>query len=252
MYIQYFFIFFITVFRITNSFEFSYSKFNSLLHEKEIKNCFHKLFNNNINNDINNNIKIVNNINENMNWFLDLFDIYCKNENINYNKVSYYNFFNDKYIEKEYNIIEDFMINYGRTLNQFEKDKIGVKNIKYKKINLIMHVQDYNNLILKDNEFINTFETIEFPEIDKRLINNYIMNMVDYYNYHNDILLINWKKYDICKLDIRKIENLIFKIHNLMILSDKNNKNNKKFDNMYYENFLNKELKYLDTKYYDK
>ena len=33
MYIQYFFIFFITVFRITNSFEFSYSKLEEALRD---------------------------------------------------------------------------------------------------------------------------------------------------------------------------------------------------------------------------
>ena len=257
-----YFINLINIINLVKCFEFSYSKFNNLLYEKEIKNCFENLFDNKsiINEKINknkneniNNIKIVNNKNENINWFLDLLDIYCKNENINYNKISFYNFFKDEYITKDYNIIDDFMIDYGRTLSHFEKKKINIinsKNINLKKnSNFLLHIQDYDNLIIKDNEFVEKFEKIDFPEINLRLINNYIMNMVQYYNYHNDILLINWKKHDLKKMNMRNIENLIFKMHNLMILSEKNNKN---FNIEYYENFLNKELEYLKLKYYDK
>ena len=240
---KYFIIYFINLINLVKCFEFSYSKFNNLLHEKEIKNSFQQIFNNELinNKNVNNNIKIINNKNENINWFLDLFNIHCNNENINYNKISFYNFFKDEYIKKDYNIIDDFMIDYGRTLSNFEKDKINKINLQKKHI-FLLHIQDYNNLILKDDEFIKNFEKIDFPEVNERLINNYIMNMVQYYNYHNDIILINWKKYDLKKINIKNIENLIFKMHNLMILSEKNNKN---FNIDYYENFLNKELEYL-------
>ena len=103
---KYFIIYFIKLINIINlvkCFEFSYSKFNNLLYEKEIKNSFQQIFNNELTNN-KNNIKIINNKNENINWFLDLFNINCKNENINYNKISFYNFFKDDYIKKAVNL----------------------------------------------------------------------------------------------------------------------------------------------------
>ena len=102
---------------------------------------------------------------------------------------------------------------------------------------------------MKDDEFIKYFEFIEFPKIDNRIINNYIIHMIEYYNYNSDLLLIDWKKYNINKLSIKNIENLLFKMHNLIIINNKN----KKYSNINLcKNILNKEFEKINKKYYDK
>lgn len=258
-YLLYSFIYINSIFKICFGFEFSYSKSNVLLHEKEINNCLNNLFSNeSIQKNKLNKIKIVNNKNKN-NLFLDILKIYIKNENINYINTDYYNFFkNDCYINENMNekkdkikqniFVNDFMIDYGRTLSKYEKDKILETN-KISNKNIILHIQDYENLILKDDEFIKYFEFIEFPKIDNRIINNYITNMIEYYNYNSDLLLIDWKNYDINKLSIKNIENLLFKMHNLIIINNKN----KKYSNINLcKNVLNKKFEKINTKYYDK
>jgi hypothetical protein len=242
-------------FEIGFGFEFSYSKSNILLYDKHINNCLENLF---IKENENNKIKIVNNKQIN-NMFIDILKIYIENENINCKNINYYKFFkNDCYIneninEKKYKLkqnifVNDFMIDYGRTLSQYEKEKILEIN-KITNKNIIFHVQDYENLILKDDEFINNFEILEFPKIDKRLLNNYILNMIQYYQYNNDLLLINWKKYDIDKLNIKQLENLIYDVH---VLINVNNKNKKYSSINLCKNILNKKFKKLNIKYYNK
>lgn len=237
-------------------FEFSYSKSNILLNDKHINNCLKNLFDKeNKENEVNK-IKIVNN--KQINMFIDILKIYIENENINCKNINYYQFFkNDCYINENINeknkikqniFVNDFMIDYGRTLSQYEKEKILEIN-KTSKKNIIFHVEDYDNLILKDNEFINNFEILEFPKIDKRLLNSYLINMIGYYQYNNDLLLINWKNYDIDKLSIKELENLMFDLH---VSINLNNKNKKYSSINLCKNILNKKFKKLNKKYYDK
>ena len=73
--------------------------------------------------------------------------------------------------------------------------------------------------------------------------------MIEYYNYNSDLLLIDWKKYNINKLSIKNIENLLFKMHNLITINNKN----KKYSNINLcKNILNKEFEKINKKYYDK
>jgi hypothetical protein len=237
-------------FELGVGFEFSYSKSNILLKDKYINNCLENLF---IKENEVNKIKIVNN--KQINMFIDILKIYIENENINCKNINYYQFFkNDCYINENMNekknkikqniFVNDFMIDYGRTLSQYEKEKILEIN-KISKKNIIFHVHDYDNLILKDNEFINNFEMLEFPKIDKRLLNSYLLNMIGYYQYNNVLLLINWKNYDIDKLSIKELENLMFDLHNSIIM---NNKNKKYSSINLCKNILNKKFKKLNLK----
>ena len=84
---------------------------------------------------------------------------------------------------------------------------------------------------------------------DKILLNSYLINMIGYYQYNNDLLLINWKNYDIDKLSIKELENLMFDLHNSIIM---NNKNKKYSSINLCKNILNKKFKKLNKKYYDK
>ena len=216
-----------------HSFEFSKSNRNTILHYKDI--------NDNLNEIIENNEKIKLFNNPNQDWAIDCLKIKCSNENIYFDIISYNDFYNQEYNKNNQLIlINDFMINYGRTLTINEKEKILNYN---ESPNLIFHINDYNNLVLKDNEFIKNYEMYNFPYIEKSLINNYIFNLIDYYNYHSDLQIINWKKYKIEKLNFRKLEDLIFKLH-LLLVSNKGDLN-------YLEALIKNELSYLDKKYYD-
>mgnify|MGYP007000258657 len=75
------------------------------------------------------------------------------------------------------------------------------------------------------------------------LLNNYIFDLIDYYNYDKRLQLINWKKYKIEKLNFGKLEDLIYKLHLFLVFNRKNFQ--------YLENIIEEELSYLDKKYYD-
>ena len=226
-------IYFIYLFTNINSFEFSKSKYNSVILHKEINNHLNEI----INND--NKIKLFNSPNQD--WALDCLKFRCIKENIYYNIISYENFYNNNYCpDNKLTIIDDFMINYGRTLTINEKENILNYN---KNSNLIFYINDYNNLVLKDNQFMKNFKMFNFPYIQKTLLNNYIFDLIDYYNYDNRLQLINWKKYKIEKLNFGKLEDLIYKLHLFLVFNRDNFK--------YLENILEEELSYLDKKYYD-
>lgn len=221
------------IFFYGHSFEFSRSKSNTILHCNDI--------NDNLNEIIKNNDKIKLFNNPNQDWALDCLKIKCMNENVYMDTISYNNFYNGNYNKNNQLIlVSDFMVNYGRTLTINEKEKILSYN---KNPNIIFHINDYNNLVLKDDEFIKNYKMYNFPYIQKPLLNNYVFNLIDYYNYDNNLQLINWKKYRIESLNFRKLEDLIYKLH-LLLVSNKGDLN-------YLEIIINDELSYLDKKYYD-
>lgn len=216
------------------SFEFSRSKNNILLNQIDIKNTLFNI----VEDEDKNRIKILNNPNQK--FCKDCFEIYCLNNNINYEFVSYDNFINNSYKNKNIIFIEDFMINYGRTLMNKEKEIILNYNSKSK---IIFNTNDYDNLVLKDDVFIKKFKMYNFPKICKINLNNYIFNLIEYYNYNSDLKLINWKNFDIDKLNFKEIEDLIFNLHMIIISNN--------YSINYIEEIIKKKLLYLDKKYYD-
>ena len=226
-------VYFIYLFSNINSFEFSNSKNNLLINKIEIKNTLIDLIN-----DIDN-IKIINNPGQK--FCKDCFEIYCYQNNLEYEIISYNNFYNNIFNhQKKFIFVEDFMINYGRTLMNKEKEVILNYNQKQK---VIFNIDDYENIVLKDDSFIKKLKIYNFPKICKRDIFNYIFNLIEYYNYNQNLQLINWTKFNIDKLSLKEIEDLIFNIH-LIVLSNKNSIE-------YYEEIIKEKLSYLDKKYYD-
>ena len=61
------------------------------------------------------------------------------------------------------------------------------------------------------------FEIIKFPHIEKKDIIKYIFDIILEYNYKDDLLLLNWIKYDIELLNIEKINMLLFELNDMMI-----------------------------------
>ena len=113
------------------------------------------------------------------------------------------------------------MINYGRILTLSEINNFNKYN-EFSKI--IFHLNDYENLVLKNDDFIKKYKMYNFPYINKYHISNFIHNLVEYYKYDNYLQLINWNKYNIEKLDFYKLEDLLYKLH-IHIIFNKGNKN---------------------------
>lgn len=230
------FLFFLTLINLINCYEFTNSKFNSIIYNKHITNKIDEI----IYDD--NKIKFLNNPNQNL--CLDCFKNYCLNEKINYSIMNYSNLISDinniNINNKEIILVEDFMINYGRILTLKEIEALNNYN-KYS--NIIFHVNDYNNLVLKNDEFIKKYKMYNFPYISKYCINNFIYNLIEYYRYDNYLQLINWNKYNIEKLDFYKIEDLLYKLH-MFIIFNRENKD-------YLFKMIENELNFLNKKYYD-
>lgn len=227
-----FLLYFISLINLVSSFEFSNSKLNTIIYNKDVKCTINEIIDNN------NKINLLNNPNQN--WCLDCLKSYFSNENIDYDVINYSNFINNNKQKSEFIIVPDFMINYGRIITLTEIEKINKYNYYS---NIIFHINDYENLVLKDDSFIKKYKMYNFPYISKYHINNYIYNLIDYYKYDNYLQLINWNKYNIEKLDFSKIEDLLYKLH-MHIIFDRKNKDILDF-------IINNELNFLNKKYYD-
>ena len=228
-----FLLFFFILINLVNSFEFTNSKFNSIIYSKNVINTINEI------KDSNNKINFLNNPNQN--WCLDCIKNYFSNENIDYTVLNYSKLINNINQQKsKYIIVPDFMINYGRVLTLSDIEDLQNYN-KYSSI--IFHLNDYENLVLKNDNFMKKQKIYNFPYIKKYDINNFIYNLVEYYKYDTYLQLINWKKYDIEKLDFYKIEDLLYKL-NMYIIFNKQNKD-------YLNVIIRDELSYLTKKYYD-
>lgn len=226
-------LYFLILINLINGFEFTNSKLNPIIYNKDIKIKINEIINDK------NKINLLNNPNQN--WCIDCFKNYFSNENIDYTVMNYSNFINNINKQKsEFIIVSDFMINYGRIITLTEIEKINKYN-EYS--NIIFHINDYENIVLKDNNFIKKYKMYNFPYMTKYHINNFICNLIDYYKYDNYLQLINWNKYDIEKLDFYKIEDLLYKLH-MHIIFYKKNKD-------VLDLIINNELNYLTKKYYD-
>ena len=228
-----FLLYFLILINLIDGFEFSNSKLNPIIYNKDVKSTINEIIYNN------NKINFLNNPNQN--WCIDCFKNYFSNENIDFTVMNYSNLINNINKEKsEFVIIPDFMINYGRILTLSEIDNFNKYN-EFSKI--IFHLNDYENLVLKNDDFIKKYKMYNFPYINKYHISNFIHNLVEYYKYDNYLQLINWNKYDIEKLDFYKLEDLLYKLH-IHIIFNKGNKN-------YLDHIIKDDLSFLQKKYYD-
>lgn len=185
------------------SFEFSYSKANTLIYEKDIRENLENIFNDK------EKINIINNPNKK--WFEDCFEIYCYNNNLKYDIISYKDLYNNRFSnQRDIIFVNDFLVDYGRIIKEYEKKKL----FNYKENpKILLNINNYEDIILKDNKFIDNFKMHKFPLINKRHINNFIFNLIDYYDYDNDLHLFDWKKLNLENLTFRDIENLVYSMH---------------------------------------
>jgi hypothetical protein len=99
----------------------------------------------------------------------------------------------------------------------------AIQDIKVPTIWLWPNVDSGTDLIskelrrYKDINLNRRFETIEFPIIKKKDIVRYIYELITYYNYNDELLLLNWINYNIELLNIENINILLFELNNMMI-----------------------------------
>ena len=111
--------------------------------------------------------------------------------------------------------VSDFYVNNGRLFNKYEEYIVS---------NLVQHT----NLIIFESEIINieknlnanllfsNIKKIEFPEITtKDIENDYIYYAISFYKYNPSMNLLSWRSYDIDKLDIEKINLLLFTLNDM-------------------------------------
>ena len=181
----------------------------------------------------------------------DFCEIFCQINNITFREYNFDKFILElPYKKYKNNIIyvSDFFIDNGRVFNDYEEyilsnliqtnnliifeseiiDKklyIEQKLIKNTDMNLNFSVFSEVNANENGIEWINpsfltkdlflNMKKIEFSEITKIDIQDYIYYIILYYKYNSSMLLLNWYSYDIDKLDIEKINLLLFVLNNM-------------------------------------
>ena len=141
----------------------------------------------------------------------DFCKIFCEVNNITFREYTFDTFiFELPYKKYQNNIIyvSDFYIDNGRIFNQYEEY-------------ILSNLVQTNNLIIFESEIIETNEKfqnmkkIDFAQITKEDIEKYIYYAISFYKYHSSMNLLNWRSYDIDKLDIEKINLLLFTLNDM-------------------------------------
>ena len=109
--------------------------------------------------------------------------------------------------------INDFLVKHGRILNHYEVNIL--LNLNKNSNLIVLNTDDINTIPFKDSNIIRHFEIIQFPEINKREIIQFIYDTITINNYDTDLYNLNWINYNIEKLDFEKINILVFELDNL-------------------------------------
>lgn len=104
--------------------------------------------------------------------------------------------------------INDYLINYGRILNEQEKLTILNKNSNY----VFLQSNDIDTIPLKDVHFNKKFRMLDFPIISKKDLINYIYELIDHFQYNENLYLVDWELFEIDKLNFTDINVLLNKI----------------------------------------
>lgn len=148
----------------------------------------------------------------------DYCKLLCDMNNFNFIEYDFKEFM-DKTPYNQYDktmfYINDFLIDHGRIIN-FE-DETKLLNIPKTSNLLILQTDNLEKIPVKDINLIRKFKILEFPKIDKKEIINYIYNIINYYNYSEDLYMINWNKYkNLEDLNLEKLNILLFEIDTMI------------------------------------
>lgn len=178
----------------------------------------------------------------------DIFKLICDENNINLFDYSFDKFIINKPYNKYHNsiiYINDFMINDGRILSEYENEVLLNKNNILSNI-IVLESHNIENIPYKDIPFIRKFPLIQFPLVTKRDLIHYINDIIILNKYNESLYLIDWINYDIQILNLENINKLVEYVNVLLydnILNDNSNSNtlNKLINNKIIElSFLSK------------
>ena len=153
----------------------------------------------------------------------DFLKLICDDNNIDMYDYTFDKFIINKPYNKKHNsliYINDFMINDGRILSEYENEVLLNKNNILSNI-IILESHNIENIPYKDVRFIRKFPLIQFPLVKKRDLIQYINDIIIYNKYNEFLYLIDWTNYDIQKLNLENINKLV-KYANILI-KDNNN-----------------------------
>ena len=148
----------------------------------------------------------------------DFCKIFCNVNNISFQEYTFDEFINQiNKLDKENNVIyiNDFMINHGRIFNSYEID-ILLSLSKMKSL-IIFQVDNLEKISFKNNKIINYCKILNFTNLNKLEIQNFIYNSINYYSYSKELFLLNWTFYDIDKIDTESILILLNEVNNMIL-----------------------------------
>jgi hypothetical protein len=148
----------------------------------------------------------------------DFLKLICDENNINMYDYTFDKFIINKPYNTKYNsliYINDFMINNGRILYEYENEVLLNKNNVLSNI-IILESHHIENIPYKDTRFIRKLPLIQFPLIKKKDLIQYINDIIIYNKYNEFLYLIDWVNYDIQKLNLENINKLLEYINILL------------------------------------
>jgi hypothetical protein len=147
----------------------------------------------------------------------DFCKIFCEINNISFKEYTFNSFLLTKpHLLYEYNMlyINDYLIGNGRILNDIENETL--RSIPKNNNIIIFESINIDTIPYKDSHINQLFNIIKFPSITKKEIVYYINDIINEYNYDDNLFLLNWLSYDIEELNLEKINMLLFEL-DLMI-----------------------------------
>ena len=143
---------------------------------------------------------------------------FCKlvSDNIQFKEYRFDSFMTElPYVNNKNSLlyINDFLVKHGRILNHYEENIL--LNLNKNSNLIVLNTDDINTIPFKDSNIIRHFQIIQFPEINKREIIQFIYDTITINNYDTDLYNLNWINYNIEKLDFEKINILVFELDNL-------------------------------------
>jgi len=143
--------------------------------------------------------------------------IYCDINNIQFKPYSFDNFLLKKpHLKYENSMIyiKDYLVGNGRILNEFEKETMN--SLPSTSNMVILETDDIELIPFKDFYLNKKFQILNFPILSKKDYIRYIYEVILYFKYNDDLLLLNWNNYNIEKLDFERINILLFELNTML------------------------------------
>lgn len=146
----------------------------------------------------------------------DFCELICKINKIKYREYEFSDFIEKlPYLIHKDSVlyINDFLVKNGRILSNYEENRL--LELRRDSNLIIFQSDNINNIPIKDNNIVKLFKIIRFPEFNKKDIIHYIYDTIEYNEYSDNLIWINWNNYDINKLNFEKINILLYEINRI-------------------------------------